>query len=651
MSTDHHTPNSAIPSRSDSGVLRTLVTPIGALVGGHPTRDRDAADILRDADLPQSLAHAITTILRRSRLWRRERADVAFELTAHFRDGLDAGRSADELLRDFGSPRDAAVLIRRAKRRNRPALWRAWATLWAAMGWLLLALIGTYAFLFARYLMLEPTIARNYLAEINAPVLAVPERDRAWPLYRQAYLSLTPLSDGSPASFELPPEGTPPSLKDSLGAWDLPPALLAETRSYIRLNAPVLDLIRQATQRPALGLPASDALDIDIVRHTQTLGLSAPGENGNDRTTPSPNPPLLEVISPEMAPLRVLAKVLAADAHLAALDSDPERAARDLLSMFAIAEHVATRGWLIADLVAMAIDALAFDTIDQMIEEHPTLLSDDQLTRLAHTVATIGRDHPLVRFQGERLMFDDFLQRLYSDDGKGNGVLTRTGLAQLENLYTQGAATLSPAGADSGLNLALGPVASAIVADRAQSRALYTRLLDAVEARTRLPLWLRDSSSLDAQLEAMAHHPIDRYRFVMISTLMPALDNASLQSERLLQRRDATITVLALEMHRRRTGTYPATLSELSPGLLPAVPPDRFTGEPIGYVLTNRAPTLYSRGVDRDDDHGLPPPNGDHQAMQRWVPLATLQQWLADPTLAANCNGDWILWPRPSPAQ
>ncbi|TVQ61423.1 MAG: hypothetical protein EA379_06360, partial [Phycisphaerales bacterium] len=87
------------------------------LVRGRVSGRLDLETSLRDSELPESTRALITGIVRRTRLWPLERADVAEELTAHFRDALEAGESAAAAEAAFGDPRQTARLIRRAKRR------------------------------------------------------------------------------------------------------------------------------------------------------------------------------------------------------------------------------------------------------------------------------------------------------------------------------------------------------------------------------------------------------------------------------------------------------------------------------------------------------------------------------------------------------
>lgn len=638
--------------RAAAPVIDALRTPVGDVMQGRLSRHHNPDEILRRADLPHSITTAIATILRRSRLWRSERADVAFELATHFRDGLDAGRTSDELLSEFGSPRTAATLIRRAKRRNRPGIWRLWAAAWAAVGWGLLLLLGVYTFLFARYLLMKPTISRNYLAEMNAPINAIPERDRAWPLYRQAYLSLTPIMEQTPASFELPEDGMPPRLIDSLGAWDLPIESLAQARDYLTLNAPALDTIRAAALRPSLGAVATTAFDLDVIRHSHRLGSAPEADLSNHRTTEDPDAPLVQVIGNELTPIRLLARMLATDTRLAADAGDADRATANITSMYRICGHYRQRGWLIGDLIAMAVHALALDTTSHLLTDHPDLLSDEQVTLLAHAAASIGAGEPIVRFDAERVQFDDFLQRIYSDNGHGNGVLTRDGLLTMQQFTADFGATNPVPFEEDGAHLVLGPVVAAVVADRASTRRMYNSFIDAIEIRARQPLWERDiSQSVDARVDRFYQSEFSRARYPVVAMMVPALEHATTQADRLKMRRDATLTLIALEMHRRRTGAYPAALEDLSPTLLPITPRDLMTGEPLRYMLRDGKPVIYSRGADKDDDGGRAVDGTDPYFKANFVqPDNHVNALMNARGTHPAFDGDWILWP-PAPTQ
>ena len=108
-------------ARAHSPLLRRLWhTPLRDIARGRLTARLDIAGLLVAAELPAPIPDTIRTTTRKTRLWRLEQTDVARELIAHFRDGLNAG-TPPELVAAFGDPVITARLIRRAKKRNRKA--------------------------------------------------------------------------------------------------------------------------------------------------------------------------------------------------------------------------------------------------------------------------------------------------------------------------------------------------------------------------------------------------------------------------------------------------------------------------------------------------------------------------------------------------
>ncbi|MFG0259215.1 MAG: hypothetical protein ACF8LK_02590, partial [Phycisphaerales bacterium JB041] len=104
---------------------RAAHTPARDWIRGRVTGRLDWRADLARADLPAPVTSLITAVVRRSRLWRLERADLARELIAHFADALAAGTPEDHAVRDFGDTAQAARLIRRAKKRGRHWSYRA----------------------------------------------------------------------------------------------------------------------------------------------------------------------------------------------------------------------------------------------------------------------------------------------------------------------------------------------------------------------------------------------------------------------------------------------------------------------------------------------------------------------------------------------
>lgn len=358
-------------------------------------------------------------------------------------------------------------------------------------------------------------------------------------------------------------------------------------------------------------------------------------------TQPSENPMLVGVLLPELAHMRNLARLLTFDAHVAAERGDAERAVADIRAMLGVARHAGDRPVLIAGLVQIAIVHLASNTAAQLIHDQRELLSDEQLRTLAHEFSSFAPRNLRSELRGERWVFEDMVQRVYSDDGRGDGHLTYEGLRTLMSFASlQGSAEDFISGPSP-----LGPIAATVVADRAGLLAKHDELMTMVELRARTPLWEHGAvpSATDAA-EALTADPIQRIRYFPILIAMPALDRAAEQGEYVTQWRDGLLTGIALELYRREHGVYPDTLAALTPRYLPEVPPDRYTGGPLSYAVVDGRPRVWSVGVDRDDDGGvMPEPHRDET--YRWMSPEEAALRQADPRTGHLYDGDWVVWP------
>ncbi|MBL8761433.1 MAG: hypothetical protein JNL50_09045, partial [Phycisphaerae bacterium] len=548
-----------------------------------------------------------------------------------------------ELVRDFGEPADAARLIRRAKKRCRPAAWRAAVrTLQAAL--LLLALAAAvYSFAAARAFMSHPTIARNYLDELNAPIEALPDSDRAWPLYREAYLALPTLPKDLAKDF--------PDIEPSDTRWPL-------ALDYLAACAKPLDLVRRASSKPTLGRPLTTVTDIELEIHTQVRAGINPGEarksaeQAAHAAASDPNPPLIGILLPHLGHGRHFARILSLDARAAAHAGDAARVVNDLEAMFRLSAHMSDNAFLIGGLVELAIHAQAQQTLAQVLNESPSLFSDEQLAALAHLVA---RSPSPISFQGELLGFDDSLQRIYSDDANGDGHLTADGARLLRsymgNLYIGDRVDPWRDVPDKVRHAIEVPALSLAGASRKENRDLFAGMVARTAAYAALNPWDRPNLSPDEEVrEFLPTH--GAWRYPLVAILMPALSRAVWSYDRTFQTRDALLVAIACELYKRRFGEYPPSLDALPSSLLAHTPLDVFDGKPLRYTLRDANPLIYSLGPDRKDDHARPfaKPN---PGGPRWMTAQQAKEALTGPT-AAEIDGDWVLWPpeprKPKPA-
>lgn len=569
------------------------------------------------AELPSDVVGTIARVLRRARLWPRERADVAAELTAHFRDGLAVGQTSADLLARFGDWRDAARLIRRAKLRNRPLAYRAFRRACQATAAVAAALMLVYCCLVVRFFATSPTISHNFIIDVNAEAREVRPEAQAWPLYRDALMML-PKEQPSAEEYAAGPAGE---------HW---PAVVA----FLDSNREALELAREASEKPHLGFVYGDP------KNRAFLARYAGRADAHGESPERYQPEVIAVLMPQAQEMRALFDMFEADARQAAANGDGAKVRADVEAILKLAAHVReTFPCLVVELIAMAFHKGATRTVLQTLVNEPDLFSDGDLKLLAHAFAAYAAEgHFNLRIDGEQMMIDDLLQRIFTDDGRGDGYLTAEGLKALR-VYGTKIPTENA--------WLWGPVASAAVAGRREVHDLAARWFDRWQAERRQPLWQWQPSSVETEIKAMPHFP-SRYRLFPLMLFMPALDFAFLTIELRIQENDAVMTSLALELYRRRNAHWPDTLAELTPDLLPNVPLDRFTGKPLYYRLREGQPLLYSAGTDGDDDGGRSPLEGNGVA-EKWDESTKLDSATIGTAWAAAHDGDWILWPVDQP--
>ncbi len=622
--------------RQPSLLRRVLFSTVGDLLRGRLTPHDPADDPLQTAALPEPLQQMVRDVTRRTRLWPSERAAVARELTAHFEDGLTSGAAVEDLRGSFGDPRYTARLIRRAKIRNRPLVWRVPVNVARGVCILVGALMVLYVFLAIWISFGTATLTQNYWKAYNAPVRAMADEERAWPLYRKAIFAL----EGAASKDLL--KGDVTTARDD---WD-------ETVALLRQNTAALARFREAAARPHLGLLVSPQVDHELdAKYNSFTGWSRyPQPAAPSPDTIDDNPPIITMPLPPLAALRTASKLLWRDALLALEEGDADRMVADIDATLGIARQLSyDDAHLVTQLVSIAVAAGSFEFIQDQLVERPAALTNRQWLLLAHRVAAVrGGGRIRLTFEVERHMFYDILQRLYTEQGYPAHDFgpQMASLSSLSYSEYQGSSLYAPL---------TGPLAATFVADRAEMRAKYDELMDLTVAFADKPLWQRDADRTYDALVAISEPALTRWRYYPVAVLMPALGRAALLAELATQQRDVTTVAIALELYHREHGEWPATLADLTPRFLPSVPPDRFDGQPLKYRLVDGEPLLYSVGVDRDDDggrlipaegrnFGLSPYERNKQARE-WIPPATIEQWRGTEK-EQQVDGDWLLWPR-----
>lgn len=375
-------------------------------------------------------------------------------------------------------------------------------------------------------------------------------------------------------------------------------------------NAAVV--LRQAAAKltqPALGTPSADdfaghpeacaehagTVDRILADNAEALALLHQARDlprAQWRTSfPSP---LINIMLPDLSSMRQLAKlgcVAAMRAHQMGDDAAAVTALRDVL---ALARHVEDdEPFLIAHLVRIAIDALAMQTLEDLL---PTL-------RVAGAGDVPPGTTPVAREEMDAL----FAELLDEENLRAGWVDAMHGerMMQLDcvQLICDRKVSVSNAGAsppnalDYIAALLLGP---AWRLDGVRMMEYSTGFAEA----GRQPDYPAAQAAQPAAPLPVAG--VQRLTRMLSALLLPSLERALELHYRVLGERRATVTALALRLYELEHGARPEALAALVPEYLPALPADPFSagGAPLGYLPHADEPLLYSVGKNGLDDGG-----------------------------------------------
>ncbi len=333
---------------------------------------------------------------------------------------------------------------------------------------------------------------------------------------------------------------------------------------------------------------------------------------------------VMGVLLPHSQALRTAGRLLMADARCALEQGGTQRAIENIDLTFGLAWQASEPACLVSALVGYAIADLGFEQLNELLRNHQQELSDDDLERLKQIVARQDF-RQFIQLDGERVMLPDVLQACYTDDGNGDGRITKQGLEMMTGLVPSLSGESSRPGFD--------VLWALLFSSRKEIEDAFDRWFDFAEPVLDRA-WYEASFSGEALIDEIAE-PGTAERW-LLDTLIPAVDAVRSSLQTRLARQEAAATALALIQFRRQRGVWPNALNELVPRYLERVPVDRLNGQPIHYRL-DPEPVVYSVGPDGDDDGGSPLVDAHGQP----------RDW-SSPALAEGLQGDWILWPLPA---
>ena len=542
--------------------------------------------------LPICVVEFIKLVIKKMRYRKKVREDVQAELSAHFEDELQSCKTNDEkerkaqqLIENFGDVKLLAVLLRRAKKRCRP-LWRTVvARTFQTIGVLILCFI-----LYCVYISLgKPTISVNYVEEatrITRPV--ADESLNAAPIYQKAIDAYKepPLVKDEAGTREI---SLIDARRDKDWVAELTEEELTLMKQWLSDNADASKFFKQASEKPYCWW----------------------NREAKDN---------LWALPPELGPLREITRMMAWQAKMKAYDGHTKEAFDDLLACYRAGRHFKGPRSLVEQLVGIGIQAISTKSILVILNNQE--VDSQSLRNLQIRLEKLmAEDTYTINYEVERFCILDFIQRCYTNNGRGSGHMIP---GQLKSLSGIGPSSDSVSNYSEMLVMAL------VSANRRQMSREFDKFYDAAQKWAYKTPWQLREENVDFEMGLRNWSTLKQARYWPVSVLMPALGRVSEMSYRLSADVKSTLTVIALLRYRQDTGNYPERLDGLvTAGYLKHLPMDPWSDKPLVYKRVDDGFMLYGVGGNFKVDGGEVV-RDDKGRVRKY----------AD-------EGDWVSWPVP----
>ncbi len=466
----------------------------------------------------------------------------------------------------------------------------------------------------------NPTI--DYIALATKRSRAVPGNERAWPLYRNALIRLKQHPRYPWPGGYLVSEDGGVVLADA-----------DEMRSFYEEERGAIDQLLRAAQMPSLGFVSHYGV------RAEDRVLWPPGTFDDDRLFASLIPSVADALLPHLTDLEAVAKIFQHEAADALQRSQSTRYVDTTVSALGIARHAAEDEMLISRIVALTQLQTLSETIARDVIRNPSVFTRSDLQRLKRHLSEAPIEDLLradVVITHARFFFEDLVQQIYTDDGKGDGRLSPWSVESLERLRgIPRGAVASPL---------LSPLASPT---RGEVMSAFDEIQKAlVHARLR-PMWEWEDFSARAERRRVSPPSTSRWS-IDLTYVWGFRSQIFFRSEYARQVRDAALVAIACAEYKLERSRWPISLDELLPIFLQEIPRDRFDGAPLRYALQDGDPVLYSVGTNRVDDGGTPEArwrSGEFydDTASYWLGAEELADQQASSSEFSH-DGDWILW-------
>lgn len=599
---------------------------------------------LAAAKLPNEVSSLIQDVVQQTKLLRFEKSEIATELIHHFQDGRDRGHSYAQLVRDFGATDVAISLFRSSKLRSRPMSVKAFRGTAIAFGGGLISYLLLQLFFHAA----KPVPTVDYAAKLNEAVTSMANEEKAWPLYRKAWQEHNNVenwffeelwfyedSADAPEVLWTNHEKHRRLIRPRDAGWD---AAVTKLKSISGL----LDVYREASKLPYVGAPIqvdksklSDE-DLAVLYPEMTREKIADDSQsfieafGMDYISPVSDEAdqllknsMINVLLPHVFEFRRAARLLHVDTRYAMQQKDHARAIENVNATIRLGKQVSRNPMMICSRVGARIQNTGMRVTEELVAEHLESLSDKELKQLQQAIES-AKFFFALDVDTEKEFALDCLQRIYSDDGNGDGRLTAVGaeVAYVTSQFGPRSEFGPPKWHEQSVarNL-ISPTKLFTAPSRADMESLTAEVQQELFRNFETAMW--EDTDFDADEFMKQKDPLGVLPAVCFnSTHMKQL------RENKIARQDAVLLALAMHRFKRKNGQWPTKHDQLTGKWMDRTPIDRFSGNPLSFTVKGDRPVVYSLGGDGDDDGGE-------------VKELSSPAWMDQ-----ESDGDWVLWPQ-----
>jgi hypothetical protein len=295
----------------------------------------------------------------------------------------------------------------------------------------------------------------------------------------------------------------------------------------------------------------------------------------------SPDGTVMGIQMPQLYEIRELGRAITSRAKLTAAEGNIDKAVADIVTCYRFGLHMSSEPLLVEQLVGIAIRALALGNTFKILNR--TEMGQASMKSLQRQIEQLSTDESYIpEVRAEKFCILDIIQRMFTDDGKGDGRIHIESLKPMLTLQNWQAQSLEKL-------------------QRRQTTETAEKLYEYFDfiAQKSPWQWKNDQINPDQEIEKI----MEGNAFVQ-EFCQPFVKFAE-RFARIRAETDALITTLALLRYKANKGQLPEKLDELvSTGYLKALPTDPFSGGPFVYKRIGDNFMLYSFGGDCDDDSG-----------------------------------------------